>query len=281
MNRIRPYLLIALVFLLTAALLRFWITPFTERLSADYTSVTHLTVQDRFRDSPSGDWQTTILTNRRADQTINSLGQVSIIQGNLFVSSDSGSVIFESTGLYGVDRRTLSNVSGYGDTERSGQYLFPPHLTSTTYEYWDPMFIGPRTAVYNHTETLDGLLVYVYNFNGNGMDETVGYSTLPGVPELYRALTDGQGALWIEPTSGIVVDYQEQGLSYFVDQVTGERLEDFHTWSGRYTPDTLAAQLKLARSTRLRTLALEIGLPGGLVLFGLLWLVVGFTRPKK
>jgi hypothetical protein len=116
--------------------------------------------------------------------------------------------------------------------------------------------------------------VYVFRFSANGLDETDGYSSMPDVPERFQARTDGQGTLKIEPLSGVVVDYEEQGVSYYVDPATGARLDDFHRWSGRFTPATKSAQLALARAARLRVLALEDWLPGGLAVLGALGLAL-------
>jgi hypothetical protein len=114
--------------------------------------------------------------------------------------------------------------------------------------------------------------VYVFNFSGTDMNETEGYSYLADVPEHYLAHTDGQGTIWVEPLSGIEVDYADNGVSYFVDPASGMRVADFNKWDERYTPETRAAQLALARSARQRILALEVWLPGGVLLVGLFFL---------
>ena len=285
MNQQRSFwinILIGLGFVTLAGLLHFTLDTLLTPLPADYANETQYAGEDEFRDSPTGEWQSSNLIIRRVDQTLSVSGGVSIIQADLHVTSTSGEVIFENSGLYGVDRRTRQNLAGYGDVDRTGQFLFPLHVKQTTYEYWGPMYIGPRTAIFDHAENLDGLEVYVFHFAGTGMDETAGYSALLDVPERYDAHTDGQGTLWIEPVSGAVVDYEEQeGVSYFVDRATGARLADFHTWSNRYTPETRAAQLAQARAARTKHLALEIWLPGGLLLAGLLWLAVSLWRRRK
>jgi hypothetical protein len=82
-----------------------------------------------------------------------------------------------------------------------------------------------------------------------------------------------------------VVDYEDSGLSYFVDHSTGARLADFNQWQERYTAETRAAQTKLARSARLRSLALETWLPGGLLVVGIFlsgfFLFKGKEKPSK
>ena len=278
----RP-LLIALSLIVTAAVVRFWIAPLATQLPGDYASQLQFVVENRFRPSLVDPWQTNTFIARRTDQTLSNSGRVAIVQGNLDWSTESGQLIFENTGLYGVDRRTRLILAGYGDVERAGQFLFPAHIKQTTYTYWDPMFIGQRNAAFDHSETLAGLEVYVFHFSGIAMDETAGYAYLPDVPERYLTRTDGEGRLWIEPLSGIVVDYEEQGASYFIDPTGGARLAEaeFQIWSDHYTPETKVAQLALARATRQRILALEIGLPGASLLAGLFLLAYYLYREIK
>jgi hypothetical protein len=277
------FYLVPAFLLAAAALLRFWIAPLASALPTDYANTTHFTAKDRFRETPDGEWREVLIDAWRTDQTLISV-TTSVIQADLHWNTvETGEVIFESSGLYGVDRRTRMNVPAYGDAERSGQFLFPPHLEKKAFTYWDPMFIGARNAAFDRVETLDGMLVYVFRFTGTGMDETAGYSSLPGVPERYLALTDGQGTLWIEPVSGVLVDYEEQGVSYFVNEDTKAHVGNFHEWSDRYTPETKTAEMARARDARLRILALEIWLPGAFVSAGIVILLVslqGSAHPK-
>jgi hypothetical protein len=185
----------AVLLLAVATLLRFGLAPRLFDLPAESTSKTHYIAESRFRDSPEGEWQNVALIARRVDQTQVNTGAVVVIQGDMHWFTDSGQVIFENTGLYGVNRHTRMNVSGYGDVERTGLFLFPPHISRADFTYWDPMFIGARNATYDRTETLDGMPVYVFLFRRVAMDETAGYSYLPDVPGRYRTLTDGQGTL--------------------------------------------------------------------------------------
>jgi hypothetical protein len=274
-------IIITLTFFAVAALLRFWIAPLVEQLPANYSNEVILSEQDTFRDSPSSGWTTNTLVTRRVDQTIANSGQVSIIEGALHVYYTSGEINFETTNLYGVDRKTRLNVTGFGDVNRTGQYLFPPHVKQVQYSIWDPFFIGLRQATFERIEQVGGLQVYVFSFIGSGMDETTGYGYLADVPGQYQVHTDGQGTIWVEPLSGKVVDYKDSGVSYFVDPVSGVRVADFNKWDEGYTPETRTAQLNLARAARRTILLTETWLPAGFLLAGLIWLAVGFWKRKQ
>jgi hypothetical protein len=187
-------------------------------------------------------------------------------------------VLFESAGIYGVNRHTRANEPGYGNVGRTGQFLFPPHLQRKTYNYWDPLFIGPRVAKFARTDQMNGLTVYVFHFTVRSLNETAGYAYLADVPERYDAHTDAQGTLWIEPVSGIVVDYKEHGTSYFFEKKTNRRIADLFDWTDRFTPETKDSQWKLAVAARRRMLMLEVALPLGLLVGGLICLGLGLRR---
>ena len=221
-------LLLPLVFLLAAAASRFWFTPLAERLPADYANEVFYAQENQFRDSPGGEWQVSKLIARRVDQALSVTSQAIIIQGDLYIYYDSGDLSFQTGGLYGVDRLSRQNLPSYGNEKRSGQYLFPAPLAKMTYILWDPSYIGPQTAAFDHTEMLDGLLVYVFAFSVVELNETDGYSYLPNVPERYLAHTNAQGILWVEPRSGIIVNYQDQGASSFIDPTSEEQVAEFN-----------------------------------------------------
>jgi hypothetical protein len=272
MKKIRNPLLIFLGLLISAVLVRYWVAPQVTRMPTDYAAEMDLININGYRESPGDLWETHDMIARRTDQVLSTLNDALIIQGALSVYNKDGSVNFETSALYGVDRRSRMNVSDLGDTQRSGQFLFPPRIQKSTYVYWDPVYIGPRTAIFDRIEEIDGLGVYVFNFSAENFDESDGFSYLPLVPEKYRAITNGQGILWIEPVSGIVVNYEDQGSSSYVDISTGSAVADFSRWDERYSPETIANQLSKARAARGWILLLENWLPAALILAGFIWL---------
>jgi hypothetical protein len=275
------YFLPAFVLVLAAALVRFWAAPELERLPLDYLNTTHYLEQSSFRNSPNGVWVKSDLTSTRIDSAITQNGDAVIIQSALQIYMAAGGLNFENSALYGVDRRTRLNVSGLGDISRAGQFYPAPHLGQQPFTLWDAMFIGPREAVFDHAETLDGMTVSVFNYKATRLDETAGYSYLALVPETYLVHTDGQGTLWIEPLSGVVVDYQDEGVSYFVDPQTGKRVADFNKWSEHYSPETKTSQIQLALMERQRIQALEVWLPVVLFTTGAVWFLIGLFSEKR
>jgi hypothetical protein len=263
---------------LLAAVTRLWLAPQWLELPTDYAEETSYAAHSRYRDTPDGAWQRFDSVVRRVDQTLVASAENNIIEGDIHWTTEAGEVTYESAGIYGVDRRTRVNLSGYGNIERRGQFLFPPHLGKITYHFWDPFYTGPRTATFSHTTTLDGMLVYVFDCRAKNIDDTAGYAFLRDVPERYRAYSAGTGRLWIEPVSGIVVDFEDVGKSFFGEPATARPVSNFYFWNARYTPQTRATQFQRALSARRRIVVLEIWVPLGLLLCGLMWLTLGLRR---
>lgn len=256
---------------LTAALLRWWAAPAHARLDADYAAQVQYAAELRSRASAQLPVVHTRSVVRRSDQTLAHGARHSVIQGEARWTTSSGEVIFEVLAIYGVDRRSRRHLGGFGDQERSGQYLLPPHAEPRAYRLWDPLYAGPVGVGFSHASQVRGLAVYVYDTLADDIDESAGYAALPEVPERYRVRTTGRGRLWVEPVSGIVVDHHDAGASHFVDVRTGQRVgAPMNRWQQRYTPETVAAQLQRAGAMRWRMRALESGLPLGLAAAGLL-----------
>lgn len=278
---LRHRLAVAIGLVVLAGIVRFWIAPQLEALPADYASETTYDSWNRFRETPTGSWSEARLVANRVDRTVSRSRCASLVQGDMHWSTGSGEVLYQTSGVYGVDCRTRANLAGYGQVERHGQFLFPTHVGRTRYVLWDPFYSGPRTVTFEHEEMLDGLPVYVFFSRVRQLDDTAGYMHLPGVPTRYLAYSEGDGTLWVEPTSGIVVDLEDRGTSYFGDPKTKARIADFIEWRSRYTPETRAAQVRLAASARRRIQALETGLPGLLVLAGLVSAALGLPKPLR
>lgn len=274
----RPLLSIGLVLCLAAGVGYFSLAPLVNRMPETGVDETTYPALIRSRDTPTGDWIPSTLVSHRVDRTLLASSRHVVIQGDLNWSAADGTPAFETSGIYGVDRRTRMNLPGYGNVERAGLFLFPLHTERRDYRYWDPGFIGPRSARFDRTETVDGLTLLVFRFTARDLDETSGYIHLPDVPERYEAHSDGDGWLWIEPTSGTLVDFQETGDSFFVEPKTGRRIAGFFHWRAAYDAPTRAAKLAQALKARRRIIATETVVPAGLLLLGVLALLLGGWR---
>ena len=269
---------VSLACFLLAAFQYWYVTPRFERIPADYASEASYNATTRARASATAPWSASTLVARRVDQMLVSSAAHGILQGDLHWTNDAGQVEYETSAMFGIDRYTRQNLPGYGDAVRSGPFLFPLHTEAKSYRYWDTQFIGQCDAVFQHAAHIGDMTVYVFSFTASKLDETAGYMHLADVPERFRVLTDARGTLWIEPVSGVVVDYVEEGVSYLADTASRQRVANIYEWKDRYTPQTRSAKLAHAGAQRSRIAMLEIWIPGALAGAGALVLVAGLRR---
>ncbi|UXI70461.1 DUF3068 domain-containing protein [Tahibacter amnicola] len=263
-----------------AALQRIVLAPDLTRIPADYAEETQYDAASRSREKAEDDWQYLTLTARRVDQTLVAARGHLIVQGDLHWADDSGIVLFESSGIYQVDRYSRTNLAGYGDIERGGQFLFPTHVQETTYRYWDPMYVGERTARFERHDWIADMDVLVFRFTAKDLDESAGYAHLPDVPERYEAHTNGEGVLRVEPMTGVVIDYEDTGTSYFFDPVVRTHVADMYIWTSRYTQQTREFKIAQAKQLRRRMIIVERVAPAALLIGGIAMMGFGLARRR-
>jgi hypothetical protein len=238
-----------------------WMPQRLTAMPASYGPEAGFLLEGRYRPNLTASWEPTRLRGRRINLTLAAHGNVSLVQGTLRWNDEAGFPVFETKGIYGVDRRSRANLSAYGDVSRTGQYFFPPHTQPRSYPVWNPMYTGPYRADFERHAQIEGLPVLVFRFQVRALDESPGYANMPGVPERHRALTDSAGLMWIEPVSGILVHYTEQGKSYLAGAADGVVAGEFFHWNVSFDPPTRVERLKLARSARREIFWYERGVP--------------------
>ncbi len=274
-RRFAVVLLPAVVLIVLAALLRLGIGSVLERLPADYASHVVYDTDGSFRDSLDAAWSSFKQIGRRTDQVLKTVDGVAVMQSSADWSDLSGQVVYQISGTFGVDRQARRNVEGYGDRNRSGQFLFPSHAMPQNYEIWDITYSGKQVATFDRFDEIDGLSVMVFHFEASATDDTASFEYLADVPERFKGFSDGRGTYWVEPVSGLIIDVEDNGRSYFVDPATGKDAGTFSTWHNRYTPETRAALLQSAKRWRMQILAFETWLPATLAALALISLIAG------
>ena len=270
-SRRLPRWIVALLLWLAAAGLFF---GRFDRLPGSYTSEIEFHADTWFRESLTAPWTESVMIPSRFDQTLSVTPEVSLVQSHMHWKLPTGEITYASEGLYGVDRRSRENVGDYGTVKREGQFLFAPGVERKRYALWDPFYSGPRQCVFLREEESDGLKLYVFSSEARDLLENEAYATLPDVPERFSVNSRGRGELRVEPVSGVVVDYDDEGTSYFIDARTMEPAGDFYWWKARYLPETRARQVRLAREGRLWLQARHLWGPLALLSAGLLLVAV-------
>lgn len=210
-------------FLVTLAVLaQLWAPGRLMKTPLDVDSTTLLDGTAQLSDGTGGtdEFPVKAFSVTRADSE-RSDGDVVVFQNSSCLVKDEGDIdecvsagdpqerlISASTDNFATDRRTAMAVDDPKYLPPSAEdkegliNKWPFEAEKKDYEYWDGYAAAPVKATYEGTETVDGVEVYVYK----ALVSDVPIEITDGVQGTYS--TDK--TLWIEPTTGTIVNQFEQ-----------------------------------------------------------------------
>lgn len=120
-----------------------------------------------------------------------------------------GRLITASTDVFATDRSTAEAVNGKylpaGAEEKEGLInKWPFDAEKKDYPYWDGLLGAPVDAVYDSTETLEGLETYKYHVVVDQQSAEV----VDGIQGVYSQ----DKYLWIDPVTGSIINQTQQEL---------------------------------------------------------------------
>lgn len=151
-----------------------------------------------------------------------------------------GRLVSASTDVFATDRSTAEAVNGEylpaGAEEKEGLInKWPFDAEKKDYQYWDGILGAPVDAVYDSTETLDGLETYKYHVV---VDEEPA-EVVDGVQGVYSQ----DKFLWIDPVTGSIINQTQQELRTLED---GDVLLDLDI---AFTEDQVAENVASAKDS--------------------------------
>lgn len=197
-----------------------------------------------------------------------------------FVVGEGENIVYEVKNKFFVDRKTRHNLAGETDKKGEAYSIFPLHLKKQDYKYWPAGYGQSINLNFMGIEKFYGLETYHLELADGFSDDTIGYEFLELVPEKYKVLSDFNIHVYVEPVSGIVVNYEDEGISYYADS-SGNKVQDISEWGNRFDYYSVKSQAEIAKSAKLKIEIYEIYIPLLLGLMGLVLLGLALVRKKK
>ena len=214
-------------------------------ITKDFTYQANILSYDNFFDERKNDFSGEILSKTRYGYRVEKIENNVLLIRNFFeVRKPSGSPIFEVERFYGIDPITGKHVYGYGSKNRDG-YLFAPKNAGSEFTYWHINYDAPAHLKFRGKETIEGLLVYRYECNYKA-DQTANLSSLPGVPKERGVELDINLKLWIEPSTGYLIKYEDHATSWFYDMKTKKRINPWNRFHNEFEETSISNQVQIA-----------------------------------
>jgi hypothetical protein len=259
----------------------FLIVPQLEKLPGDYENTINYKRTSNTNHQIGGEWiGEQLVKGVTTEKTIEINGNVQIIEGKYIAQGLNNEVIWEVSNKYGINRKNRETVSGYGQYSKNSYYHFPTKLKKQSYVIWFSQYLYPVELKFKNIDNVKGLEAYHFEANNFIFDDSQGFEWLDLVPEEYKTLADGTVNVWVEPITGIILDYKGGGVAYYADKQTDEKVQDMQTWSNEYTEDTIANQVRLAQNEKQRIYLIEWIVPILLALVGIALIFASFVGRK-
>jgi hypothetical protein len=277
----KTFLALFVAFLVAIPLWLYVAVPELEKLPRDYEFKADLFGIEKDSYEIGGEFEAEfIYKGLRSDKISRVEENTLIIEGIFDAKTLDGTELFKSEGEYGIDRVTRQNVKGYGSEDRDGYFIFPQKIEKRSYDLWFPMYVAKIKLDFQSEDVVEGLDTYYFKGQAEKVNDTDGYAFLDLIPEQYIAYTDSVIEMWVEPTTGTLVDYKDDGISYYADKVNGRNVHTFSDWSNTWSDDTIANQVRIAQNKKQEIILYERWIPILFALLSLAFLVALFASRK-
>jgi hypothetical protein len=128
----------------------------------------------------------------------------SIVSG---INQDTGKEIFHSEQIFHVDAYSLT----YKNMPQK-QFAFKLGVKKQNYDFIHPMVFVDVPLVYQNTDTVNGLEVYVFKAQIHNVDITGTSPLYTGV----QILSNSNSTFWIKPMTGDLVKFKKNWINYQV-----------------------------------------------------------------
>ena len=276
MNKLQKIFLgIGIALFILIPVWRLLIVPELEKMPVDYSFHADLVTTVNLRTEIDGNWTGKEIQNTFVDLSVAGSDEKIIIKEHFRAESLEGEVSYEVKLDFNIDPKTRENI------DKDGFFIFPLHVEKKDYTIWPFGYYHSSPFKFKSEETIKGLDVYHFVAENQISDDSDGFTWLELVPDTYGAYSEFTSKIWIEPVSGIIVKYEDDGVSYYADQDTRERIWDFDDWDNKFKDDTIANQVRIAQNKKQQIILFEIIIPIFLALIAIALLLALYIGGSK
>lgn len=252
LSKKRRALVFSLIFTALAAGWQWVVAPNLLRLPANFSYEASVVSHDDFYDEQKGGFSGQTVSDTRFSYAVTGSRNGVLDIKNIFdVRTTAGDKIFAVERTYGIDPSTRQHVPSNGDQPRTGYLFAPANLDKQDFVYWHINYNAPAIMKYQGEEDVLGLKTYRYKADYHA-DQTKELGNLPHVGETRGINVDISLQLWIEPSTGHLISYEDSSTAYYYNLQTGERLNPWNRFSNSYSFDSVVAQVRSAEQEKRR-----------------------------
>ncbi len=284
-NVLKKYKPIFITLICASVFFLFWFLlakPYLTKIPNNFTYNAEVISVDNFYDNKSKDFIGESFSNTTFYyKAVKAKNGIVEIKNTFQVKTIDDKLIYEANPVYGINQKTGEHVKGYGEADRTG-YLFAPRnlKKGQPFSYWNASANSIGNMKYVAEETIRGLRVYKYTTDyGGSIDRTLDLTFLPEVPDKYGVKLNSVNDIWIEPTTGSLVNWQDYSTDYYYfDIKTGEKVKPYNQYENSFEESTVINNVKNIKMLKLKYDLVNMYVP---ILAILILLLVIFNKSLR
>jgi hypothetical protein len=214
------------------------------------------------------------------DKTISVDGDNQVIESYYIAETLAGELAWEARNKFSIDRETRENINRNDEGARGSYFVFPQELEKKSYKIWPLGYNHSFDVQFDGVENVEGLEVYHFSFTDEITDDTEDYTWIELIPDTYHVNSVQSADFWVEPVTGKIINFDDGGISYYTDKITGEKIQDFLTWQDKFNNDTIANQVRIAQNEKQKIFLYERWIPILLGLIAFAFLIALFASRR-
>ncbi len=203
---------ISLMILSTVIVVVLWFAvyvPESEKIRSDFQVYLEQEGEDQIANSVGGNLSQQFILRESLIQKVtgidgNYVTISSIVSG---VNEDETKEVFHSEQSYQVDAYSMTYKNMPGK-----QFAFKPGVQKQNYDFLHPLVFADASLVYQKTDMINGLDVYVFRAATHNVDISSSFPQYENV----KILSDTNSTFWIEPITGDLVKFEKNWKDYQV-----------------------------------------------------------------
>lgn len=208
----RTWKFLSIMVVSTIAVVGMWLAvyiPESEKLGSDFQIYLEQDGEDQIAGTIGGNLSQPFDLKESLIQKVTSTDGnyvtiLSIISGT---DPDTEKEVFHSEQSYQVNAYSLT----YKDMPQK-QFAFKPGVKKQNYDFLHPMVFADAPLVYQKTDTINGLDVYVFHSETHNVDISNSFPQYGNV----HVLSDTNSTFWVEPMTGDLVKFEKSWEDYQV-----------------------------------------------------------------
>ncbi len=203
---------ILLMFISTITVITIWFVayvPESQKINSDFQIYLEQEGKDQIASSVGGNLSQQFELRESLIQKVTSIDGAyvtisSVVSG---INEDTEKEVFHSEQSYNVNAYSLT----YKDMPGK-QFWFKPGVQKQNYDFLHPLIFADAPLVYQGTDVIDGLYVYVFKSETHNVD--ISY-TFPQYGNT-KILSNTNSTFWVEPITGDLVKFEKSWKDYQV-----------------------------------------------------------------